>query len=76
MRWLQRQSALPMFDLVEVDNADEAALLNWQRHLGTLGGSTDAPALDGSRATSAGRSRASQAAQPGQRRGSRAFTSS
>jgi sulfite reductase (NADPH) flavoprotein alpha-component len=36
--WLQRQCAVPMFDLVEVDNADEAALLHWQRHLGTLTG--------------------------------------
>ncbi|MEJ0034496.1 MAG: flavodoxin domain-containing protein [Gammaproteobacteria bacterium] len=42
--WLRRQCAVPMFDLVEVDNADEAALLHWQRHIGTLGGSTDAPA--------------------------------
>jgi sulfite reductase (NADPH) flavoprotein alpha-component len=39
--WLQRQCAVPMFDLIEVDNADEAALLHWQRHVGSLGGHED-----------------------------------
>jgi len=34
--WLRRQCAVPMFDLVEVDNADEAALLHWQRRIGAL----------------------------------------
>src|SRR5262249_36924774 len=38
--WLRRQCAVPMFDLVEVDNADQAALLHWQRHVGALGVST------------------------------------
>ncbi len=47
--WLRRQCAVPMFDLVEVDNADEAALLHWQRHIGALGGSTDAPVWTGPR---------------------------
>jgi sulfite reductase (NADPH) flavoprotein alpha-component len=47
--WLQRQCAIPMFDLVEVDNADEAALLHWQRHLGTLAGREDAPVWTGPR---------------------------
>ncbi len=41
--WLRRQCAVPMFDLVEVDNADEAALLHWQRHVGALGGNTETP---------------------------------
>jgi sulfite reductase (NADPH) flavoprotein alpha-component len=41
--WLQRQCAVPMFDLVEVDNADEVALLRWQQHLGALAGSDMAP---------------------------------
>jgi sulfite reductase (NADPH) flavoprotein alpha-component len=41
--WLQRQCAVPMFELVEVDNADEIALLRWQRHLGSLTGSDAAP---------------------------------
>jgi sulfite reductase (NADPH) flavoprotein alpha-component len=41
--WLRRQRAMPMFDLVEVDNADEVALLRWQRHLGSLTGSDAAP---------------------------------
>jgi sulfite reductase (NADPH) flavoprotein alpha-component len=47
--WLRRQCAVPMFDLVEVDNADEAALLDWQRHIGALGGATDAPVWSGPR---------------------------
>jgi sulfite reductase (NADPH) flavoprotein alpha-component len=40
--WLRRHCAVPMFDLVEVDNADEAALRHWERHIGSLGGKTDA----------------------------------
>ena len=47
--WLRRQCAMPMFDLVEVDNADEAALLHWQRHIGALGGAPDAPVWSGPR---------------------------
>ena len=42
--WLRHQCAVPMFDLIEVDNADEAALLHWQRHLGALTGRNDMPA--------------------------------
>jgi sulfite reductase (NADPH) flavoprotein alpha-component len=42
--WLRRQCAVPMFDLIEVDNADEAALLHWQRHLGALTGRDNLPA--------------------------------
>jgi sulfite reductase (NADPH) flavoprotein alpha-component len=47
--WLRRQCAVPMFDLVEVDNADEAALLHWQRHIAALGGNPDAPIWTGPR---------------------------
>lgn len=47
--WLRRQCAVPMFELVEVDNADEAALLHWQRHIGALGGNADAPVWTGPR---------------------------
>ena len=47
--WLRRQCAVPMFDLVEVDNADEAALLHWQRHVGALGGNADATVWTGPR---------------------------
>jgi sulfite reductase (NADPH) flavoprotein alpha-component len=47
--WLRRQCAVPMFDLVEVDNADEAALLHWRQHVGALGGSSDAPVWTGPR---------------------------
>jgi sulfite reductase (NADPH) flavoprotein alpha-component len=47
--WLRRQCAMPMFDLVEVDNADQAALLHWQRHIGALGGDTDLSVWSGPR---------------------------
>lgn len=38
--WLQRQHAVPLFDLVEVDNADPAALRHWQHHIGRLAGTS------------------------------------
>ncbi|MCF7749656.1 sulfite reductase subunit alpha [Bacillus subtilis subsp. subtilis] len=42
--WLRQHGALPLFDTVEVDNADPAALRHWQQLLGQLGGSaTDLP---------------------------------
>ncbi len=42
--WLRRQGAHPLFDTVEVDNADPAALRHWQQLLGQLGGTaTDLP---------------------------------
>ena len=41
--WLRRHGAKPLFDIVEVDNADESALRHWQHHLGQLGGVTDLP---------------------------------
>lgn len=47
--WLRRQCAVPLFDLVEVDNADEAALLHWQKHIGTLSGNTEVPVWTGPR---------------------------
>ncbi|MCB5185245.1 sulfite reductase subunit alpha [Methylobacillus gramineus] len=34
--WLQYAHALPLFDLVEVDNADAGALRHWQYQLGVL----------------------------------------
>src|SRR5690606_35909166 len=40
--WLRRAGATPMFDLVDVDNGDPAALRHWQHHLGVA---TGAPAL-------------------------------
>ncbi|WP_245622647.1 sulfite reductase subunit alpha [Pseudoxanthomonas dokdonensis] len=42
-RWLRHAGAQPLFDLVEVDNADEGALRHWQHHLGQLSGVTDLP---------------------------------
>lgn len=36
--WLRQQGAHPLFDAIEVDNADPAALRHWQQLLGQLGG--------------------------------------
>ncbi|WP_454695298.1 sulfite reductase subunit alpha [Achromobacter aegrifaciens] len=41
--WLHAQGATPLFDLVEVDNGDPAALRHWQHHLGVLAGRSDLP---------------------------------
>ena len=41
--WLRSNGAQPLFDLVEVDNADPTALRHWQHQLGVLAGSTDQP---------------------------------
>lgn len=41
--WLRHQGALPLFDLVEVDNGDDGALRHWQHHLGHLSGNPDLP---------------------------------
>lgn len=41
--WLRRQHAQPLFDLVEVDNADDSALRHWQHHIGQLGNGDEAP---------------------------------
>nr|WP_245586076.1 sulfite reductase flavoprotein subunit alpha [Solimonas soli] len=36
--WLRLSGAQPLFDLVEVDKGDAAALRHWQHHLRSLGG--------------------------------------
>lgn len=41
--WLAHQGATPLFDRVEVDDGDPAALRHWQAHVGLLAGVTDAP---------------------------------
>ena len=41
--WLRRQGAQPLFDLVEVDNADDSALRHWQHHIGQLGNGDEMP---------------------------------
>jgi len=41
--WLQRSGATPMFDAVEVDNGDAAALRHWQHHLALFTGVADMP---------------------------------
>jgi sulfite reductase (NADPH) flavoprotein alpha-component len=42
-RWLHASGALPLFDLVEVDNGDEGALRHWQHHVAQLSGVTTQP---------------------------------
>lgn len=41
--WLRDCGATPLFDLVEADNADPAALRHWQHHLSLLTGHHDLP---------------------------------
>jgi len=41
--WLAHRGATPLFDRVEVDDGDPAALRHWQAHVGVLAGVTDAP---------------------------------
>ena len=41
--WLRHAGARPLFDLVEVDNADPGALRHWQHHLGVLAGAPELP---------------------------------
>ncbi len=39
--WLKHQQAHSLFDMIEVDNGDEAALRHWQHYLGLLSGHTE-----------------------------------
>ena len=41
--WLRDNGATPLFDRVEADKADPAALRHWQHHLGLLTGCSDLP---------------------------------
>jgi len=41
--WLQASGAQPLFDPVEVDRGDEAALRHWQHHLAMLSGAHNQP---------------------------------
>lgn len=41
--WLQRGGATPLFDPVEVDNGDPAALRHWQHHLALYSGAAELP---------------------------------
>jgi sulfite reductase (NADPH) flavoprotein alpha-component len=41
--WLAHHGASPLFDRVEVDDGDPAALRHWQGQVGLLAGVTDAP---------------------------------
>ncbi|AIF47383.1 sulfite reductase subunit alpha [Dyella japonica] len=42
-QWLQQSGATPLFDAVEVDNGDPAALRHWQHHLALLSGEAEWP---------------------------------
>lgn len=42
-QWLQRSGAVSLFDHIEVDNGDPAALRHWQHHLSLLSGATELP---------------------------------
>ena len=42
-RWLRGAGADPLFDIVEVDNGDPAALRHWQHHLGVAAGAPELP---------------------------------
>ncbi|GGK11608.1 sulfite reductase subunit alpha [Luteimonas terricola] len=42
-QWLRGAGASPLFDLVEVDNGDPAALRHWQHHLGVAAGAPELP---------------------------------
>lgn len=41
--WLREGGGEPLFDLIEVDNADPGALRHWQHHLGLLSGAPELP---------------------------------
>jgi len=41
--WLAQRGATPLFERVEVDRGDAAALAEWQHHVGRLAGTADAP---------------------------------
>ncbi|XRD81832.1 sulfite reductase flavoprotein subunit alpha [Dyella halodurans] len=41
--WLQQSAAHALFDAVEVDNSEPAALRHWQHHLSLLSGITESP---------------------------------
>ncbi|KAF1702201.1 sulfite reductase subunit alpha [Pseudoxanthomonas kaohsiungensis] len=41
--WLRARGARPLFDRVEVDNADAATLRHWQYEVGRFGGLSDLP---------------------------------
>jgi len=41
--WLAARGATPLFERIDVDRGDPAALTAWQQHLGRLAGTSDAP---------------------------------
>jgi sulfite reductase (NADPH) flavoprotein alpha-component len=47
--WLRRQGAVPLFDVVEVDNGDEGALRHWQHQLSVISGKPDLPDWEAAR---------------------------
>jgi len=45
--WLAAQGATPLFERIDVDRADPAALEAWRRHVARLAGTADAPDWEG-----------------------------
>lgn len=41
--WLSAHGATPLFERIDVDRGDPVALAEWQRHVGRLAGTSDAP---------------------------------
>ncbi|MGH8855585.1 MAG: sulfite reductase subunit alpha [Telluria sp.] len=41
--WLAAHGATPLFERIDVDRGDPAALAEWQHHIGRLAGTSDAP---------------------------------
>ncbi|WP_428420951.1 sulfite reductase subunit alpha [Methylibium sp.] len=41
--WLRQRAAQAMFERIDVDKSDAAALLQWQRHVARLAGTSDLP---------------------------------
>ena len=41
--WLQQTHAMPLFDLIEVDQLDDGAIRHWQSQLGLLANTTEMP---------------------------------
>lgn len=41
--WLAARGATPLFERIDVDRGDAAALAQWQHHIGRLAGTSDAP---------------------------------
>ena len=66
--WLRQQQARPLFEIIEVDNADEAALQAWQTQVERIGSAANGRPVNGHSANGAANSGAASngTATPGQ----------